>query len=245
MANGVELSVRNPYNAKQKTETAIFWLRLCLLFFLRRETYGRMDRLQTDRRRALRDTAASGGLTLSGGGALTVFGGFAGRGGGVPELSADAFTGNTFNKDSDVLVGGAGNFENVIFGYSGDANITSLDVTPGGSANDTVIIDTGSNDVNFNGIIEGGGNIDKKGSGELTLTDITGLSGTITLSEGAIKNGTSDTIDVTVNGTSRQLAPGESTAKNSGGGGGCDAGAGVFALALLSLACAGMKRKEK
>ncbi|GHV45531.1 hypothetical protein FACS1894204_04910 [Synergistales bacterium] len=177
----------------------------------------------------------------------------------VPEPDTDAFTGNIFNKDSDIIVAGAANFESVIFGYTGDANITSLDVTPGGSAN-TVIIDTGSYNINFNGIITGSGNINKKGSGELTLTDITGLEGTITLSDGTIKNGTNGPIDVTVNGASRQLAPGETTNTNSdddnnndddnnGNGnrnsGGCDAGVGVFAAALLPLVCMGMKRKGK
>ncbi|GHV45541.1 hypothetical protein FACS1894204_04940 [Synergistales bacterium] len=199
-------------------------------------------------------------LTLSGSGALSVYGGFVGKASGIPEPGTDAFTGNTFNKNSKVLVTAAGNFENVSFDYTGDANITRLDTTPGGSAKKTVNIDTKSNNVNFNGVITGSGNIDKKGSGELTLTDITGLTGTITLSEGAIKNATSDTIDVVVDGMSLQLAPGESTNTNSdddnngnggngnggnGNGGGCDAGAGVFALALLPLACAGVKRKEK
>ncbi|GHV39896.1 hypothetical protein FACS1894187_20350 [Synergistales bacterium] len=188
-------------------------------------------------------------LTLSGSGVLSVFGGFVGDNFGIPESGMDAFTGNTLSKDSAVAVGSAGNFENIVFGYTGDANITTLDTTPGGSEQTTVNIDTGSNNVNFNGIITGSGNIDKKGSGELTLTDITALTGTITLSEGAIKNATNAPIDVIVNGTSQQLAPGESTKPKpnnpNNGGGGCDAGAGVFALALLPLACAGMKRKEK
>ncbi|GHV41337.1 hypothetical protein FACS1894187_23000 [Synergistales bacterium] len=194
-----------------------------------------------------------GSLTLSGNGELSVLGGFVGEY-SVPEPGTDAFTGNTLNKNSALSVTEARNFENVNFGYTGDANIAMLYTTPGASAKTTVNINTGSHNVNFNGIITGDGNIDKKGSGELTLTDITGLEGTITLSEGDIKNATNGPIDIIVNGTAATLAPGESTKandeiprnpNNGRSGGGCDAGVGVLALALLPLACAGMKRKEK
>jgi hypothetical protein len=91
--------------------------------------------------------------------------------GGERASTGDIFSGNTLIKNSaGATVTSAQNLETFEFGYSGDANITTLDTTPN-SVSGLVELDTQGNDIDFNGIITGAtGGIDKRGAGMLTLS---------------------------------------------------------------------------
>ena len=109
----------------------------------------------------------------------------------------DVISGNTLEKDSASKIGTALNFETVRFTESGDANIDRLIL----ATNDTVslvTLDTGANNVNFNGRLTGQydktdygngqqswqGGIEKTGAGSLTLSAANDFTGTALVSEG-------------------------------------------------------------
>jgi autotransporter-associated beta strand protein len=147
--------------------------------------------------------AAIGNTVNLGGNAQVTGGAYGGLqvGGGANDL----FTGNILNKSSAAsrITGTAGNFATLNFSYSGNANIGALDTTPTGSGLTGVTLNTGNNNVNFDGDITGSGGLDKTGVGTLTL--ISGKTynhtGGTTVSAGAlaIKGGTL-TGNVTVKG---------------------------------------------
>jgi autotransporter-associated beta strand protein len=117
----------------------------------------------------------SGSPTLSG----TIYGGYA--------LSHDSFTGNTLNKDSDVTIVAAQNFEFVNFGYAGNANIGTLDTTPTrATGNPPVALNTNANTITFGGSITGTGGIEKTGTGTLTLSGTNTYTGMTTVSAGTL-----------------------------------------------------------
>jgi autotransporter-associated beta strand protein len=144
-----------------------------------------------------------------------VYGGFAGRIlAEEADPSKDAFTGNTLDKQSDAAVNTARNFENVNFGYEGDANIGTLDTSPGGSKETTVKL-SNAKDIVFAGRITGNGGIEKRGAGTLALQN-TGndYEGDTTVSEGLINFNSADNFGekgkITLDGGGLQWADGNS-----------------------------------
>jgi autotransporter-associated beta strand protein len=107
--------------------------------------------------------------------------------GGVSYSNGDTFTGNTLNKNSDVSFNTAGDFEDINFGYNGDANIDTLDTTPSGSSETAVNLNTDGNNIDFNGDIIGAGGVVKQGNGELGFSGTNSYTGDTTVSEGALK----------------------------------------------------------
>jgi hypothetical protein len=199
-----------------------------------------------------------------------VYGGFVGNF-PTPVAGADAFTGNNLSiMNGSTPISLVKNFEIVSFSFAsnrGDANIATLDTSPGGSSRPgvQVITSTGFSSYNvvFNGKIIGDGDLIKKGLGELTLTDVSGLTGDIILYEyegGSIRNSTSGPITVKVKGVPRVIAVGATTDSPSSNpnpnpnpnpspnptppsgknwsSGGCDAGLGLFGLLALSAVAA-------
>jgi hypothetical protein len=91
--------------------------------------------------------------------------------GGENKKGTGDFTGNTLTKLSEAsTLATARNFENVNFGYSGEANIGKLFAT----ADQDVNLNTNAYDVIFNGTITttGTGKISKTGAGTLTLRGV-------------------------------------------------------------------------
>jgi autotransporter-associated beta strand protein len=134
-------------------------------------------------------SATSNSVTVSGN--PTFGAGVKISGGGDPSSSTgDFFSGNTLYKNSDVTIPGAANFETVKFGYTGDANITALDLTPNGAVGSLVKLDTGGYDVTFGGVLSGVGGIEKQGASTLTLTGTNDYSGGTTVSAGTLAGDT-------------------------------------------------------
>ncbi|MDR1275849.1 MAG: autotransporter-associated beta strand repeat-containing protein, partial [Candidatus Accumulibacter sp.] len=99
-------------------------------------------------------------------------------GGYLYYASGDNFTGNTLNKKhAATLVQSTRNFQSINFGYSGLANLGTLDTTPTGSSASGVTIDTKTNTVDLNGVVTGTGGIVKIGSGTLTLSGANDYTG--------------------------------------------------------------------
>ncbi|MDR0380135.1 MAG: autotransporter-associated beta strand repeat-containing protein, partial [Candidatus Accumulibacter sp.] len=113
--------------------------------------------------------AATGNeVNIDGNATITnVYGGF--------ESSGDVFTDNELNKKSAeaAITGTAYNFAEINFSYAGKANIGTLDTTVPASASGSLVkLNTGGNDIEFNGKITGSGGIEKTGTGTLTLDDV-------------------------------------------------------------------------
>ncbi|MDR1276108.1 MAG: autotransporter-associated beta strand repeat-containing protein, partial [Candidatus Accumulibacter sp.] len=90
----------------------------------------------------------------------------------------DSFTGNTLNKNNAATpVQSTRNFQFINFGYSGNANLGTLDTTPTGSTQTAVTVDTKTNTVDLNGVVTGTGGIVKIGSGTLTLSGANDYTG--------------------------------------------------------------------
>ncbi|MDR2350470.1 MAG: autotransporter-associated beta strand repeat-containing protein, partial [Deltaproteobacteria bacterium] len=145
-----------------------------------------------------------------------VYGGFADNVSGN-----DVFTGNTLNKNSDVALNIAGNFENVNFGHAGQANIANLDLTPtGASAKPMVKVNTDANDVTFGGVITGTGGFEKKGTGTLTLSGANVYEGATLASEGILAGSVSAATVLTVaSGATYQTGDAERTVAGLNGAG--------------------------
>jgi hypothetical protein len=95
--------------------------------------------------------------------------------------TGDIFSNNTLNKNSAAsAIATAKNFENVNFGYGGEANIGILGT---GSDNTKFVnLNTATHDVIFGGTISGAGNIGKFGAGTLSLRgNMSGLAGMISM----------------------------------------------------------------
>jgi hypothetical protein len=124
-------------------------------------------------------------------------------GGQTGTSGKDAFTDNSLEKISAAsrIVGTAKHFAKLVFGYSGNANIGTLDTTPSGGSEAGVTLDTGSHDVNFDGDITGSGGLTKTGAGALTLDSGSySYSGATTVDEGTFELvGTLTNSSVTVN----------------------------------------------
>ncbi|MDR0596893.1 MAG: autotransporter-associated beta strand repeat-containing protein, partial [Treponema sp.] len=136
-------------------------------------------------------SAVNNTVTISGapvfGTGVTFYGGYDGSG----SSSADFFSGNTLQKNSSAAISSAANFEKVNFGYSGDAGIGSLDLTPTGASSSTLVkLDTGAYDVAFGGVLTGAGGIEKLGAGTLTLSGANNYSGDTTVSGGTLAGNT-------------------------------------------------------
>jgi autotransporter-associated beta strand protein len=130
----------------------------------------------------IQDSAASQANFV---GHVDVYGGFANL-----DPASDVFTGNTLNKLSEnAAINIARNFENVNFGYTGEANIDRLVTSPGASASPGVKIDVDNNDVRFSGRITGTGSVEKLGAGKLTLTNENDYDGGTTIADGALEIG--------------------------------------------------------
>jgi autotransporter-associated beta strand protein len=146
---------------------------------------------------SLSGEATGNTVTLSGNPDMTatnvVFGGF--------NLSSngDSFAGNTLNKNSDVSVAQVSSFENINFGYDGDANIDNLDTTPHGSTSTAVNLNTNGNDIYLDGFINGQGGIEKIGAGTLMLEGANSYTGGTVVSEGTLITDDLDG-DLTVSG---------------------------------------------
>ena len=110
--------------------------------------------------------------------------------GGSSTGAGDVFTDNTLNKNSAVSVSDVLNFEFVSFGYSGDANIGTLDTTPTGSTQPGVVLNTNTNTINFGGNITGSGSLTKTGAGTLTLSGTNTYSGGTLVSAGTLAGNT-------------------------------------------------------
>lgn len=107
--------------------------------------------------------------------------------GGVSYSNNDSFTGNTLNKNSGVALATIMSFEDVNFGYDGEANISTLDTTPQGSSSAAVNLNTGGHGIDFDGDITGTGGITKQGSGELALSGTnSNYAGDTTVSSGTL-----------------------------------------------------------
>ena len=141
-------------------------------------------------------TATSNIVTIGGSASLQkpnlygVYGGWVNSGGG------DAFTGNILNKNSAATVGAVSNFQFVNFGYSGEANIATLDTTPTGSARPGVTVNTGANRVNFSGDIIGSGSLIKTGTGTLSLSGLGYFTGGTELVAGTLSIANSFALNV-------------------------------------------------
>jgi len=146
---------------------------------------------------ATNNTVTIGGTVILGAG-TNLYGGYVASGGG------DAFTGNTLNKNDNATVSTARNFEFVNFGYSGNANIGTLDITATGSGQSGVTLNTDTFNVNFDGTITGTGNLTKMGTGTLILTGNNSniQNGIIQIQEGTLQLGNGGTTGsvVTQNG---------------------------------------------
>ena len=109
-------------------------------------------------------------------------------GGFVDGGTGDAFTGNILNKDSAAKFSFAANFEFVNFGYSGNANIGELDTTAGGTSGSAPVkLNTGGNDITFNGSLTGSGSIYKQGAGTLTLSGTNTYAGGTAVGDGTLE----------------------------------------------------------
>ena len=149
-------------------------------------------------------TATSNIVTIGGSASLQnpnlygVYGGWVNSGGG------DAFTGNTLNKNSAAAVGAVSNFQFVNFGYSGEANIATLDTTPTGSAQPGVTVNTGANRVNFSGDMIGSGSLIKTGTGTLTMSGVGAFAGGTELVSGTLGIANSQALNVADSTTSKK-----------------------------------------
>jgi outer membrane autotransporter protein len=104
--------------------------------------------------------------------------------------TGDVFTGNLLQKDGSAAISSAANFESVRFGYSGDAGIGALDLTPTGAAGAPLVkIDTGVHDVAFGGALTGAGGFEKRGAGTLTLSGSASYTGGTAVREGVLALG--------------------------------------------------------
>ena len=170
-------------------------------------------------------------ITISGSPTLGANTGF--YGGWRDADAGDNFTGNTLNKNSNIAINSGNgstmfsvqNFEFINFGYSGDANIGSLDTTvDGGTAGALVKLDTQGNAIVFAGRIAGTGGINKSGTGALTLTDNNTYTGNTVVSAGTLSIGSDNNIGSgvnTLNGGTLKLtgtAYSKSWVLDSGGG---------------------------
>ncbi|MDR1727802.1 MAG: autotransporter-associated beta strand repeat-containing protein, partial [Acidobacteriota bacterium] len=181
-------------------------------------------------------------VTVQGAASLAdVYGGFVGDA-GAPDATMDAFTGNTLVKNSDAAIASAGNFENVRFGYAGDANIGTLDTTPTGSAKTAVNVDVGDGDVKFTSAdkITGSGGVLKTGAGVLTLAGENDYTGGTAVNDGTLQIGDGGTAgsvkgDIDISAAARVVFNRSDDAVYGGvvtGGGSLEKkGAGVLTLA--------------
>jgi autotransporter-associated beta strand protein len=112
--------------------------------------------------------------------------------GGSSEGNGDVFTDNMLYKGSDAAIKEVSNFEIVYFGYSGNANIATLNTTSTGASGSPLVklntqIDDTSYDVIFNGTLTGSGGIDKQGSSTLTLAGANTYTGDTKITTGTLK----------------------------------------------------------
>ncbi|MCL2020511.1 MAG: autotransporter-associated beta strand repeat-containing protein, partial [Betaproteobacteria bacterium] len=150
-------------------------------------------------------TATGNTVTIGGAANLSgarIYGGdFDGSG-----TAGDLWTGNTLNVNSAAasLVISAQNFEFINFGYSGNADIATLNVSPTGAAAGSLVkLDTGANNVTFTGTITDTpatpGGIEKLGTGTLTLTGNNTYTGATTVSAGTLSIGSDSNIGTGTN----------------------------------------------
>jgi len=110
-------------------------------------------------------------------------------GGSRSSGSGNIFTSNILNINNQFggKVNSVQNFEKINFGYSGDANIGTLDTTVRGNSATGIIVDAGTytNSITLNGSITGSGSVTKTGGGTLTLTQASQFAG-LNLEDGTV-----------------------------------------------------------
>ncbi|MCL2679817.1 MAG: fibronectin type III domain-containing protein [Dehalococcoidia bacterium] len=184
-------------------------------------------------------TSISGGMSNSGaatGNTVTISGGTVNAAvyGGDSSGGGNAFTGNILNKNNAVnLNAGNGstifsvqNFEFINFGYSGNANISTLSTTPTG-ATGMVKLDTGVNNITFSGSISGTGGIEKQGTGTLTFSGSNTYTGGTTITAGTLVINGNLSGNLTVSGSGSVTITGTHTGTQNFSGSGTVIIAGV------------------
>ncbi|MDR1276584.1 MAG: autotransporter-associated beta strand repeat-containing protein [Candidatus Accumulibacter sp.] len=108
-------------------------------------------------------------------------------GGSSFDSSGDVFTGNTLNLAAGNTITSVHNMATLNFTSGGNAGIGTLDTTPtGASGNPKVTLNTNTYSVDFGGVINGTGGIDKTGTGTLTLNGNNIYSGDTTVTAGTL-----------------------------------------------------------
>ncbi|MDR3299235.1 MAG: autotransporter-associated beta strand repeat-containing protein [Candidatus Accumulibacter sp.] len=116
--------------------------------------------------------------------------------GGVLHGTGDAFTDNELTKNSAASsLNAVANFNTVNFGYSGAANITTLNTNLGTTSETQVTLNTAANTVAFGGKITGMGGIYKTGTGTLTISGSTNdYVGDTTVAQGTLELAANSTL---------------------------------------------------